>query len=87
MNNKSSKIIVRSGYPLSSSEFNEIFEHLIYDAAKIMSTPMPNLLNTTMSTYFDYVDDYSDLLNQSQLGVQINQDSVEKDHTSNWRQV
>lgn len=87
MNSKSSKIIVRSGYPLSSSEFNEIFEQIIYDSAKILSTDMPSLLDNTISTYFGYANDYSELLNQSQLGIEKDTTNTYKDHTSDWRRV
>jgi len=87
MNNKSSKIIIRSGYPLSTDEFNEIFEQIIYDAARILSTNMPGLLDNTINTYFNYVNDYSELLNQSQLGIEKDTMITYKDHTPNWRQV
>ena len=92
MNSKSSNIIIRSGYPLSSDEFNEIFEQIIFDASTILSTSMPNTIaNDTLSdaagNYFIHSDDYAELLNQSQLGVQKDTLSTYKDHTPDWRRI
>jgi len=89
--NKTSKTTIRSGYPLESDKMNQTIEHFLYDIAVILSTPMPGLINNeSMDLYFGatgYVNEYVENLNQSQLGIQKIGDLIEKDHTSNWRQV
>jgi|10_taG_2_1085330.scaffolds.fasta_scaffold54004_2 hypothetical protein len=89
--NKTSKTTIRSGYPLESDNINQTIEHFLYDIAFILSTPMPGLINNNgMDLYFGatgYVNEYSENLNQSQLGIRKIKEIIEKDHTSNWRRV
>lgn len=71
----------REGFPLSSKQFNDLFDAVVTDVITIMSLPLPSLSDL----FADTIDAISLAEALGTRNPYKKLDIVIKDHTENWR--